>query len=186
MIFNRHSDLEGKHALLSPSQPSWLNYTTDKLEQAYVNQMAAARGTRIHAFAKESISLGQKLLDTNQTLNMYVNESIGFGLKPEKVLYYSRHCFGTTDAIDYSETEKKLRISDLKTGTTPAHIEQLKVYAALFCLEYKISPFDISFELRIYQNDDVFECFPEPKDIYEVMRIITESVKILDKLEGDT
>lgn len=183
MIFNKHSDLEGRHAVLSPSQPAWLNYTVEKLETTYLNQLAAARGTRLHAYAKESIELRQKLLDTKQTLNTYVNESIGWGMKPEVVLSYSRHCFGTTDAIDFSETEKKLRINDLKTGVTPAHIEQLKVYAALFCLEYKISPFDISFELRIYQNDDVMEAFPEGKEIYDVMRIIIESSKVLEKID---
>lgn len=33
-----------------------------------------------------------------------------------------------------------LRIHDLKTGISPVHMDQLLIYAALFCLEYKIKP----------------------------------------------
>ena len=84
---------------------------------------------------------------------MYVNDAIGFKLRPEQILYYSPNCFGTADAIDLRGD--LLRIHDLKTGKVPAHIEQLMIYAALFCLEYGIKPSDIDTELRIYQGDDI-------------------------------
>ena len=48
MIFNQHSDLEGRHAFLSPSKYSWLNYDQDKLEEAYKRQYATQIGTLLH------------------------------------------------------------------------------------------------------------------------------------------
>lgn len=70
-------------------------------------------------------------------------------MSTEVVLYYSDRFFGTADSISFRNGV--LRIHDLKTGKTPVHMDQLMVYAALFCLEYKIKPGDIDFELRIYQ-----------------------------------
>ena len=32
-------------------------------------------------------------------------------------------------------------------------MEQLEIYAALFCLEYKIKPNEIGMELRVYKYD---------------------------------
>ena len=62
---------------------------------------------------------------------MYVNDAIKFGLKPEQPLYYSRNCFGTTDAIGFDNGI--LRIHDYKSGIVPAHEEQLFIYGSLFC-----------------------------------------------------
>ena len=45
MHFNKHYDLEGKHAFLSPSKYTWLGYSKDQLFSSYSNVMAAARGT---------------------------------------------------------------------------------------------------------------------------------------------
>ena len=47
-----------------------------------------------------------------------------------------------------------LRIHDLKTGKS-GHMEQLYVYAALFCLEYDVKPGDITIECRLYIEDTV-------------------------------
>ena len=84
----------------------------------------------------------------------------------EVVLYYSPNFWGTADSICFRDNV--LRIHDLKTGTGPIHEEQVLVYAALFCLEYKIRPGDIEMELRIYQNDDIDVCLlytsPSPRD----------------------
>ena len=44
-------------------------------------------------------------------------------------------------------------------------MEQLLIYAALFCLNYGIRPGDISFELRIYQNNEINVCNPTEEDI---------------------
>jgi hypothetical protein len=162
MKFNAHYNLQGKHAFLGASKWNWINYDEDKLITTYQNFEAVERGTRLHSIAASMISEGIKAQKCKQTFNMYVNDAIGYGMSPEVVLYYSDFVFGTTDAIKYDEKRKILRIHDLKTGITPAHMEQLMIYAALFCLEYRIDPFDMSFiELRLYQSNDILICNTE-------------------------
>lgn len=181
MNFNEHWELKGKHAFLSPSSPYWLNYDRDKLRTVYHNQKAKEMGTKLHAFAEEAISYGVKLSHSKRTLNQYVNDAIGFGLQPEKILYYSDHCFGTADAIDFSNG--LLRIHDLKTGKHPADFRQLEVYAALFCLEYGVDPNQIDIVLRIYQNDEVFEGVFDRSDILDHMNVIQEHSAELNALD---
>lgn len=170
MIFNRHFDLVGKHAFLSASTYHWIRYDDDKLEDKFRNSMEAMRGTRLHEFASEAIKLGIKLPRTSQTLNMYVNDAIGFKMTPEVILFYSDNAFGTADAISFKKN--KLRIHDLKNGVNKSSMDQLIVYTALFCLEYGIKPGEIEIELRIYQNDEVRILEPELKDVVDVMGII--------------
>jgi hypothetical protein len=98
-------------------------------------------------------------------------------MTPEQVLYFSENCFGTADAISFDG--RLLRIHDLKTGDTPAHIEQLYIYAALFCMEYHISPSTINFELRIYQHDDVAIDTPDGDAIQEIIDIIRHADNVL-------
>ena len=167
MNFNKHYNLEGKHAFLSASKYYWINYDEDKLIDAYLNQLATQRGTELHDFARRAIELGVKLPKSKKTLNMYVNDAIGFQMTPEQPLFYSENCFGTADSICFRNNF--LRIHDLKTGVTPAHIEQLYIYAALFCLEYGVDPYKIGIELRIYQFDDVNIVIPDPVDIKAIM-----------------
>lgn len=185
MNFNKHSNLEGKHAFLSASKYSWINYDEDKLISAFENYSAIARGTRLHAYAKESILLHQKLpsvgLAGKKTLNRYVNDAIAFQMTPEQPLYYSENCFGTADAISFKNNF--LRIHDLKTGVTQAHMEQLMIYAALFCLEYGVDPNSIDIELRIYQNDDVWIETPNPMDIQIIMDKIVFFDNTLSKIQ---
>lgn len=181
MNFNTHSELVGQHAFLSASKYHWINYDSEKLADSYDKYLAVQRGTRLHAFACECILLGQKLPKSNKTLNMYVNDAIGFRMTPEQVLYFSDNCFGTADTISFSEG--KLRIHDLKTGVMPAHIEQLEVYASLFCLEYKTKPSDIDIELRIYQSDEVLIHNPDPDDIFTIMDKIVIFDKEIEKLK---
>lgn len=89
---------------------------------------------------------------------------------------------GTADAISFRNNF--LRIHDLKTGTRPVHIEQLEIYAALFCLEYKVKPADIKIELRIYQNDEILVHEPEAEEIIVIMNKIIHLNKILEDVEG--
>ena len=110
----------------------------------------------------------------------YVNDAIGFKLTPEQVLYYSDYCFGTADAISFRNNF--LRIHDYKSGTTPAKMEQLLVYAALFCLEYKIKPGEIETELRIYQNDEIVFHNPTADEILPVMDAIIHHSKTLERI----
>lgn len=183
MIFNEHKNLEGQHAFLSASQYHWLNYTNDKLKSVYLKHLAVQRGTDLHELAKNMITLGVKPEDDGSTFSMYVRDAIDYKMTPEQVLYFSENCFGTTDAIAFRR--RKLRIHDLKTGATPAHFEQLKIYAALFCLEYKIKPAQISFELRIYQLNDILFLNPTPEEIEKVMERIVESDKVLNKINAE-
>lgn len=182
MNFTEHYELQGKHAYLSPSQPAWLNYPEEKLINSFNNYQARALGTRLHELASELIKLGIKLPRTSSTLNAFVNDAIGYKMQSEVLLYYSEFCFGTADAISFNRNI--LRIGDLKTGVTPASLQQLKVYAALFCLEYKYDPSSISaIELRLYQFDEVILEVPDPLEIRDIMDKIIESDKILSMME---
>lgn len=183
MNWNRHSNLEGSHAFLGASKYHWINYDEDKLAQSYKNFLAAQRGTRIHAFAKECIELGVKLPKSKKTLNMYINDAIGFKMTPEQVLFYSENCFGTADSISFKNG--LLRIHDLKTGVTPASIKQLYIYSALFCLEYKVKPSEIDMELRLYQSDEVIVDNPEVDDIVPIMDKIISFDKLIDKMKSE-
>lgn len=176
-------DIEGKHAFLSASSCSWLNYTEEKLATVYTNEMAKAKGTKLHEIASQLISEGIKLPASKKTLNMFVNDAIGFKMSSEQPLFYSYNCFGTADAISFRNG--KLRIHDLKTGKGKVHIEQLMIYAALFCLEYKTKPEDIDIELRIYQNDDVIGLNPTSDDIRAIMEKIIQFDKIMDHIKDE-
>lgn len=182
--FNDHSELEGEHSFLSASKYNWINYDEKKMARTYKKSMAKEHGTRLHAFAKDCISLGQKLPDTEQTLNMYVNDSIGYGMTPEQVLYYSPNAFGTADSICFENNV--LRIFDLKTGTIPAHVQQLEVYAAYFCLEYGKDPEQIDMDLRLYQNNVIVNHEPNPETIQYIMDKIIDFDQIINniRLEG--
>lgn len=179
MNFNRHSGLVGQHAFLGASKYHWINYDEKKLADSYFNFLAVQKGTELHEFAASCIRLRQKLPKSNKTLNMYVNDCIGFGMTPEQVLYFSDNCFGTADAISYRN--KQLRIHDLKTGQIPAHMEQLEVYAALFFLEYGVKPAETETELRIYQSDNVIIFNPTVEDIVPIM----DKIKTFDKVIND-
>ena len=167
MIFNEHSNLKDSHAFLSASKYHWINYTEEKLDRVFISAMAAQRGTELHAFAHEAIRLGIKLPGNGLTLSRYVNDAIGYRMHPEQILYYSDNFYGTADTISFRRN--KLRIHDLKTGVIAASEHQLEVYAALFCLEYRMKPFDIEIELRIYQNDEVRIYEGDPDAIAHIM-----------------
>ena len=181
MKFNNHSDLVGSHAFLGASKYHWINYDNDKLINSYNNFLATQRGTELHEFAATCIRLGQKLPKSNKTLNMYVNDAIGYKMTPEQVLYYSENCYGTADTILFQKD--MLRIHDLKTGQMPAHMEQLMVYAALFCLEYKVKPGLINTELRIYQNDEILIHTPQADEIVPIMNKIVSFDKLINRMK---
>ena len=183
MNFNKHSLFEGQHAFLGASKYHWINYDESKLVESYSNYMAAQRGTELHEFAAQCIRLGQKLPKSQKTLNMYVNDAIGFRMTPEQVLFYSENCFGTADSIAFNKDF--LRIHDYKSGVTPAKMEQLMIYAALFCLEYRKRPGDIGMELRLYQSDDIIVASPTAEDIAPIMDKIVSFDKLITKLKSE-
>lgn len=181
MDFNKHYNLEGLHATFSPSQSSWLRYDDDKAVEVYLNKKAAEMGTKLHKWAKDTIDLGIKQPRSKKTLYAYVNDAIGFKMDTEVILYYSDNIFGTADTISFRD--KELRIHDLKTGKRDAKMEQLEVYAALFCLEYKVKPKDIFIELRLYQNDVVEVYNPEPEEIMQIMNHIVHLNEVIANIE---
>lgn len=183
MRFNAHPRLPGGHAPLSASKWHWLNYDDNKLAKSWRSAQAVERGTRLHALAAECIALGVKLPKSRKTLNCYVNDAIGFRMTPEQVLYYSDNCFGTADAVSFERG--KLRVHDLKTGSVPAHIEQLLIYAGLFCLEYRVDPSEIEAELRIYQNDEVVRHEPSDDEMRWVMDRIVCADEVVARLMAE-
>ena len=209
MTFNTHSELEGRHAILSPSRPYWLNYDNEALEKFYISTYATDVGTLVHEYAcdrirfkmpidiendeakngllmhllKNGIPFGVIELD-RLFLNMvpYVNDAIGYRMQSEVKLKYSELCFGTADAIGVRG--KLLRIHDLKTGVSPAHMDQLLAYTALFFHEYKrdYRPTTMKVELRIYQNNDITVHQPDLEEIKNAMdRIVAEDRYLTDK-----
>ena len=183
MNFVKHLNLNGLHAPFSPSQSSWLRYDDSKALEVYNNKKAAEIGTKLHAWAKDTIDLGIKQPKSKKTIYAYVNDAIGYRMSTEVVLYYSDRFFGTADAISFRDGF--LRIHDLKTGKLPVHMEQLEIYAALFCLEYKVKPGDIQIELRIYQNDEVIYHNPTAEDIVPIMDKIIHLDKLLSKIDEE-
>lgn len=181
--FNDHSRLRGMHAFMGASKYHWINYDEEKLLRSYEKYKASERGTLLHSFAKQCIDLKQKLPHNTKTLNMYVNDAIGFRMETEVVLFYSENCFGTTDAISFRDN--LLRIHDYKSGETPAHMEQLRIYAAIFCLEYHINPLKINYELRLYQNDEIVYEQSDGHIIKKICDAIVANDNLLKSWKGE-
>jgi len=171
MRFNKHLNLQGEHAFLSPSSHHWIHYTPERLIQRWTAAQAGAYGNMQHDYAQREINAG-RLSDLVGTIGMYINDGIRYRMHTEQVLYYSENCFGTADTICFRYNT--LRIHDLKTGVTPGSVHQLEIYAALFCLEYGKDPFKIKMELRIYQADEVIVYDADPEDIAFIMDRIRE------------
>lgn len=184
MRWSKHSAFTGLHAShLSPSKYHWLRYDDDKFDRIYAQQRAAERGTELHDLAARLIKSRVPLRANGTTLSLYVNDAIGYRMRPEQMLVYSPNAFGQCDAISFRK--QMLRIHDLKTGMALTSFDQLEVYAALFCLEYLENPFNIKMELRIYQNDDFRVKTPDPDDIMHHMAKIKHLDKRIDFLRAE-
>lgn len=221
MIFNKHSDLNGGHAIFGASQNSWLRYDDNRVVERVNNLYAKSLGTETHEFARSQIEMqirsrsikslkdsfmtymyrkyyddekeelspyGTKILnevsrmskDVFLTVQSYINDCIGYCMTPEQKLVYDPiYFYGTADAICFRDDI--LRIFDLKTGKLQAHMDQLLVYVAFFCLEYKINPEDLKLiDLRIYQDNTIAGDSPTAEEIREIMNKIQHSKEILD------
>ena len=185
MIFKKHFELEGQHAFLGGSKYHWINYDSEKIASSYLKFLAIQKGVDLHDLASRCISLGIKLAKSKKSLNSYVNDCISYSMIPEQTLFYSKNSFGTADAICFKEKEKLLRIHDLKTGISPVSINQLRIYAALFCLEYEVNPFSITMELRIYQADTILVEIAVPEDIESIMSKIIQFDKEIEEIKQE-
>lgn len=211
MIWNDHSKQvpSGAHAIFGASKYSWLSYTSnDDVEKRLLSSWAPTVGTTLHELAAKSITHKLRLTksdkkmvllylldhgvpryivdllpfdDVYENLALYVRDAIGYRMIPEQVLYYSENFFGTADAISFRDNT--LRIHDLKTGSTKASLDQLAIYASLFCLEYKAKPGDISIQLCIYQNNEIITGEPTADIILPIMDKITSFDKYLSSLK---
>ena len=180
MEYNNHWELAGKHAYLSPSGGAWVNYDAEKMANYYQNQLKKEEGTFLHDLASRLIKIRKRLPSQKNSFNQFVNDAIGLRMKSEIALFYSMNIFGTADALVYKEKEKHLQIHDLKTGAKEAPFRQLDIYSALFCLEYKKNPFDLTFEERIYQGVGYKDNFPDPEDIKKIMDKIVMLDQVID------
>lgn len=177
--FEPRPDLEGRHALLSPSQYHWIRYDEDKFDRIYHTRLAAARGTAEHEFAAMAIKLGRRQPANKDSLNMFINDSIRWRLEPEVALYADEMFFGHADAAGYKKGV--FRVSDYKSGETKTSMDQLKCYVALFCIQFDMSPFEFNAEMRIYQFNEIREELAEPHDIM----IIIDRWKTFSKRAAD-
>lgn len=203
--WNRHKlDMpEGAHAFLGASQHAWIN--TDNLEDIigrYNNSFAQSIGTITHSMAADCIryhikpkSSGKDMLIRDlckgeiprdaydidalySNTKNYIDDAIGYRMRPEQGLYYNPVFFGTADAIAYDDKRSVIRIHDLKTGQRPASMDQLRIYAALFCLEFNVLPEKTTFILNIYQNSDVIFDDTDPKELRSMIKEICVKGKL--------
>lgn len=186
MDFIKHSELKDLHAFLGASKPHWLNYTKEKLKAVFRARQAAQRGEALHAWAHNSIDLRRKAPETNDAINMYVNDGIGFRMTCEQPLFYSMNCFGTADTISFDIKNNFLRIHDLKTGAIEVkNFRQLIVYAALFCLEYQYKANEIKVELRIYQGKSVKVYVPTVEELAKAIDTIITHDQVIKEIQKE-
>ena len=196
------------HALLGGSKYAWVNYDEEKLYNYIVSTYAATIGTLIHELAADLIKtklkvnktearkmimlhllkngIPRSVIDIERYLEnfvAYVNDAIGFDMRPEQKVVYSQNAWGTADAISFNEKKGLLRIHDYKSGVLEPSLRQLEIYAAYFCLEYHILPKDISIELRIYWQNQVITGFPTAADIVPIMDEAITKSKFIDTLK---
>ncbi len=211
-FFDHSRDVpSGSHAILSPSKYSWTNYDSpENIYNLMYSTYAQEIGTLLHKLAETAIKYRVKIpkvaarpiillwllangiprgiIDTDKYVSnfvAYVNDAIGFDMTPEVVLKYSDNFFGTADAIRFNEKKMQLRIHDYKSGITKPCLRQLEIYAALFCMEYKIKPKDLQIELRIYWQDEIILGEPTPADIVPIIEKGIELDKFINNLKGD-
>jgi hypothetical protein len=64
-------------------------------------------------------------------------------------------------------------------------MEQLEIYAALFCLEYRVKPSDIDIELRIYQSDEILHHKPTSEELVPIIDKIITFDKVITKIRAE-
>ena len=193
MQWHEHSNLRNRHAVLAPSNHSWTNYDDEKLIFRFDSEQRKNLGTDLHEWAENTILLHQRMKKLGMTpdliqkrpkttIQMYMSDAVKYNMRVEQPLSYDDlYCFGTADSIVLDGNI--LRIHDLKTGETPASMDQLIKYAALFCLEYRYDPNQLIFELRIYQTDEIAIYKAPPEEIIAMMNLIVHDCEILSKHE---
>lgn len=104
-------------------------------------------------------------------------------MESEQKLSVSKVIEGTADAVRFYPKDNLLRISDLKTGSRPAKIEQVFIYAALYCYENRLDPLKTNFEARIYQNGEIYIEQPTGEEIKSLLNTILHINEVVSKFE---
>ena len=118
-----------------------------------------------------------------ETVKFYINDGIGYKMTVEQPVVYSDKIYGTIDSVCFKDN--LLRIHDLKTGSHEADMEQLEIYAALFCLEYDFRPTELEFELRLYQWDGLVVHNPTVENLLPIIDAIITTNKIAANVEKE-
>lgn len=188
MNWNQHS-VKDEHAMFPPSQPAWLRYDEAKLRSRYETIDATKRGTLLHEHAANCIKMGTKLADYHQTLNMYVNDAIGYEMSPERLLMGSPHFYGTADSILFDDRTGTIRVHDYKSGVSKVYEDQVNLYIAYALLEYGdlygMTPEKCTMEGRIYQTNGVKIWNPDPEYIRWIMNVVKTNEILLSKWESE-
>lgn len=211
--FNKHPEIkDDEHAIFAPSQKflSRKNLTEEQIYKIVHSIYARQIGTIIHSVAARMIEekqpvtkaglrtlifdalyqahIPRALIQPDEYLDTvipYIKDAIGFGLEPEvRLVYHNRIAHGKADAIRYNPIKGELRIHDLKTGRTPASLDQLIEYAAYFFLEYHVKPADTRVILCIYQNGEIQTGYPTAADIVPIMDNAVTFTKYVQNVYG--
>ena len=118
-----------------------------------------------------------------EAVKFYINDGIGYKMTVEQPVVYSDKIYGTMDTVCFNDN--LLRIHDLKTGSHEADMEQLEVYAALFCLEYDFKPSELEFELTLYQWDGKVVHNPTVENLLPIIDAIITTNKIAANVEKE-
>lgn len=140
------------HATFSPSDKTWLNYDREKIRQRVVAARAVQRGTELHELAEHCIRMKTPLDPSNGVISTYVRDCIEYDMNTEVQMMYSEDIGGTADALHYDQAANRLYVFDLKTGDRKTSINQVIIYAALWCLTNYHNALSMTFDLRIYSK----------------------------------
>jgi hypothetical protein len=99
MRWNRHLNLQGEHAFLSPSTYHWINYNHARLLQRWTAAQAGAYGNMQHEYAQQEIK-AKRESGLIGTVGQYINDAIRYRMETEQV----RHCSVSSMATTRSES----------------------------------------------------------------------------------
>ena len=171
MIFNKHSELEGRHAILSPSKHYWLNYDDEGLMRNYISSFATDIGTLVHEYASDRIKYRLPIdIENEEAKNGLLMHLLKNGI-PFRVIDLDRLFYNLVPYVNDA------------IGYRMASMDQLLCYAGLFFLEYKrdYRPQTMKVELRIYQNQEVLVNQPSSEEVKAVMDKIIHGDAVLSK-----
>lgn len=156
--FIDHSDLNGTHALFSPSQSAWLRYDEDKIAERVLTQYRAPIGTEIHEYAAMRIDNSHKVTNVKslvQGIEEYIYTKYKFLSPNLKVPDYYQKLIENVGLLprDVFETVRKY-INDgifFKMVTEQPLVYSERIYGTADTIAFRQNPEDIKrYFLRIH------------------------------------